>query len=149
MTEKEKAKAYDDAIERAKKLYGNGITEKIFSKLKEDDIERINPLTREEEIIKASEVHSEYEYNQIDFENGFITGARWADESPNLHWISVKESFPKQDEEVIVLCDELNTAPCYKISFGHIVDKTICKDYNGWNIPNVVYWFPMPKLLKE
>lgn len=41
MTEKEKAKAYDEAIERAKKLYGNGITEEIFSELKEDDTERI------------------------------------------------------------------------------------------------------------
>ena len=44
--------------------------------------------------------------------------------------------------------DELNTALFYKISFGHIVDKTMCKDYNGWNIPNVVYWYPMPKLTK-
>lgn len=35
------AKAYDEAIERAKNLYGNGITEEIFSELKEDDAERI------------------------------------------------------------------------------------------------------------
>ena len=35
MTEKEKAKAYDEAIERAKKLYGNGITKEIFPELKE------------------------------------------------------------------------------------------------------------------
>ena len=41
MTEKEKAKAYDEAIERAKKLYDNGITEEIFPELKEDDTERI------------------------------------------------------------------------------------------------------------
>ena len=41
MTEKEKAKAYDEAIERAKKLYGNGITEEILPELKEDDTERI------------------------------------------------------------------------------------------------------------
>lgn len=41
MTEKEKAKAYDEAIERAKELYGNGITEEIFPELKEDDTERI------------------------------------------------------------------------------------------------------------
>ena len=67
----------------------------------------------------------------------------------NHQFINVTDGLPKQDEEVIVLCDELNTAPCYKIAFGHIVDKTICKDYNGWNIPNVVYWFPMPKLPKE
>ena len=41
MTEKEKAKAYDKAIERAKKLYGNGITEEIFPELKESDDEKI------------------------------------------------------------------------------------------------------------
>ena len=61
-------------------------------------------------------------------------------------WISIDENLPKQDEEVIVLCDELNVAPNYKISFGHIVDKNICQDYNGWNIPNVVYWFPIPNI---
>ena len=37
----EKAKAYDEAIERAKKLYGNGIVERIFPELKECDDERI------------------------------------------------------------------------------------------------------------
>ena len=41
MTEKEKAKAYDEAIERAKKSYGNKIAEEIFPELKEDDAERI------------------------------------------------------------------------------------------------------------
>ena len=64
-------------------------------------------------------------------------------------WISVKDSLPQQDEEVIVLCDDLNIDQFYQISFAHIVDKTMCQDYNGWNIPNVVYWFPMPKLQKE
>ena len=37
----EKAKAYDKAIERAKKIYGNGIIERIFPELKESDDERI------------------------------------------------------------------------------------------------------------
>ena len=73
----------------------------------------------------------------------FLEGAKFALEN---QWISVEDDLPRQDEEVIVLCGDSNTAPNYKISFGHIVDKTICKDYNGWNIPNVVYWFPMPKL---
>ena len=41
MTEKEKAEAYDKAIERAKKLYDNGITEEIFPELKEDDADSI------------------------------------------------------------------------------------------------------------
>ena len=37
----EKAKAYDEAIERAKKIYGNGITEEIFPELKESQDEKI------------------------------------------------------------------------------------------------------------
>ena len=41
MIEKEKATAYDKAIERAKKLYGNEIAEEIFSELKESDDEKI------------------------------------------------------------------------------------------------------------
>lgn len=76
----------------------------------------------------------------------FLEGAEFALEN---QWISVEDNLPEQDEEVVVLCDEFNTAPVYKISFGHIVDKTIYRDYNGWNIPNVVYWFPLPKLPKE
>lgn len=104
-------------------------------------------MSREIEIIKASKRYSEYEYNQIDYENGFIVGAKWADDNPK-EWISVKDCLPKQDEEVIVLVDDLNTAPNYKITFGHIVDKDRVKDYNSWNIPNVVFWIPMPKLPK-
>lgn len=64
-------------------------------------------------------------------------------------FVSVKDALPEQDEEVIVLVDDLNTSPNYKIAFGHIVNKERFKDYNGWNIPNVVYWFPMPKLPKK
>ena len=41
MTEKEKAKAYDEAIERAKKYYGNRITEEIFPELKKSEDEKI------------------------------------------------------------------------------------------------------------
>ena len=37
----EKAKAYDEAIERAKKMYGNEIAEEIFHELKEGNDERI------------------------------------------------------------------------------------------------------------
>lgn len=73
----------------------------------------------------------------------FLEGAEFALEN---QLVSVEEKLPKQDEEVIVLCDDLNVAPNYKIAFGHIVDKNICQDYNGWNIPNVVYWFPMPNI---
>lgn len=51
-------------------------------------------------------------------------------------WISVKDSLPPVDEEVMVFTSE------EALYFGHIVDKKIAKDYNGWNIPNVEYWLP-------
>lgn len=41
MTDKEKAKAYDEAIERAKELYDNEIAEEIFPELKESEDEKI------------------------------------------------------------------------------------------------------------
>lgn len=37
----EKAQLYDEAIERAKKIYGNGITEEISPELKESEDEKI------------------------------------------------------------------------------------------------------------
>lgn len=109
-------------------------------------------MIRREEINNAKEAFYERiikEGSYYDPRDCFEEGAEWADANPKNPWISVEDYLPKQDEEVIVLCDNLNTAPFYKIAFGHIVDKTICKNYNGWNIPNVVYWFPMPKFPKE
>ena len=77
----------------------------------------------------------------------------------DLSWHSVDESLPPVDEEVIVLTDELNTAPIYKIAFGHIVNPELTVEvgdisytpmsYGGWNIDGVKYWMPMPKIPKE
>ena len=76
----------------------------------------------------------------------FIAGAEWM---AGQGWISVDEKLPEMDEEVIVLTDELGTAPIYKIAFGHIVDVERCIDYNGWNIPGVKYWMPCPEIPNE
>lgn len=51
-------------------------------------------------------------------------------------WISVNDRLPPVDKEAVVLTKD------GEICFGHIVDKKIAKDYNGWNIPNVEYWLP-------
>ena len=84
-------------------------------------------------------------------EKSFIAGAKWGYEQAekDLGWHSVKESLPPMDEEVIVLSDiingkEVHGACC--ISFGHIVDKRYCVDYDGWNIPGIHHWMPCPKI---
>lgn len=51
---------------------------------------------------------------------------------------------PAIDEEVIALVGENNM-----ISFAHIVDKNICVDYDGWNIPEVKCWIPCPKIEED
>ena len=35
-------------------------------------------------------------------------------------FVSVKDALPEQDEEVIVLVDDLNTSPNYKIAFEYL-----------------------------
>ena len=82
-----------------------------------------------------------YTWDQM--EAAFKAGAEWM---AGQGWISVDEKLPDLDEEVIVLTDEHNTAPIYKIGFGHIVDVERCIDYNGWNHPGVKYWMPCPKI---
>lgn len=77
----------------------------------------------------------------------------------DLGWHSVDESLPPVDEEVIVLTDHLNLGCFHKIGFGHIVNQEAIVDidgkpykpisHDGWNIPAVEYWMPMPKLPKE
>lgn len=51
-------------------------------------------------------------------------------------WVSVNDRLPPVDKEAVVLTKD------GEICFGHIVDKKIAKDYNGWNIPDVEYWLP-------
>lgn len=51
-------------------------------------------------------------------------------------WISVKDELPPVDKEVVVFTTD------GRLCFGHIVDKKIAKDYNGWNIPDIEYWLP-------
>ena len=62
-------------------------------------------------------------------------------------WIDASLSQPEQDVEVLVLL-ETTAEGCYKIAFGHIVDKSKFVDYNGWNIEGVRYCFPCPKIPK-
>ena len=90
-------------------------------------------MTREEEMIRESQKR----YDDV----AFIDGVKWADEHP--YWRPSTE-HPQMDEEVIALVGEYN-----QIYFAHIVDKRFCVDYDGWNIPDVRWWIPCPKIEED
>ena len=102
-------------------------------------------MKREEQIRNAIDtiipiLHSESgrTYEQALMATGFEEGVKWADEHP--YWRPSTE-HPQMDEEVIALVGEYN-----QIYFAHIVDKRFCVDYDGWNIPDVRWWIPCPKI---
>jgi hypothetical protein len=89
-------------------------------------------------INKAKEENSWQKY-PVDFIPEITYIANKVENKPkevSLMWASVKDKLPLVGEEAIVITTE------GEICFGHIVDKKIAKDYNGWNIPNVEYWLP-------
>ena len=77
----------------------------------------------------------------------------------DLGWHSVDESLPPVDEDVIVLTDALNLHCFHKIGFAHIVNQEATVDidgkpykpisHDGWNVPGVKYWMPMPIVPEE
>lgn len=83
------------------------------------------------------------------FRKCFAEGYEQAEK--DLGWHSVEESLPPMDEEVIVLTDELNLDGCYKICFGHIVNPKYVDalECDGWNIPAVKFWMPMPEIKQQ
>lgn len=84
----------------------------------------------------------------------YIKGYELAEK--DLGWHPSTE-HPPVDEEVIVLLGNYDDFP--QIAIGHAVDTEAVVDiygnpykiieYNGWNIPGVKYWMPMPKLPNE
>ena len=89
--------------------------------------------------------HPGWDWETHDVTDAFKAGAEWM--KAKMNWRSVEESLPEMDEEVIVLKDKQNTGLVYEISFGHLVDTERCIDYNGWNVPDVKFWMPMPKIV--
>ena len=84
--------------------------------------------------------------------DGFFYGKGYEQAEKDLGWHPSTE-HPPVDEEVIVLTDIITkgglNAGFGKIAFGHIVNKDIAVDYDGWNIEGVRYWMPMPEIPKE
>lgn len=98
MTEKEKAKAYDEAIERAKKMYGNGITEEIFPELKEDDTERIR-----KNCIHFLELQKQHHAATFEIEECIDWLEKQGEQKPTLpKWKYKKDNTPLLRDSIIL-----------------------------------------------
>ena len=100
-------------------------------------------MTNEEKAQEICEKNKQFhvECSSLECYMSALDMARWKDEQ--LGWHDAKKEQPPIDEEVIVLTNILNgkeLSTLRRICFGHIVDKNICVDYDGWNIPGVAYW---------
>ena len=95
MTEKEKAKAYDEAVERAKKL---GITEEIFPELKEDDTERIR-----KNCIHFLELQKQHHAATFEIEECIDWIKKQGEQKPTLpKWKYKKDNTPLLRDSIIL-----------------------------------------------
>ena len=111
-------------------------------------------MTREEQIFEVAERHSEFEYNQTTYSNGFIDGARWADANPKSPWISIKKDLPCNHPELITgessIYSEI-TIPVIAVIHNFIIMSRMYKEDGKWHWENdePTYWFPVPESPKE
>ena len=147
MTEKEKAKAYDEAIERAKKLYSNGVAEKIFPELKEDDDEKIRKWIIDDircNIINKPLNNSEYK-KKAEKAIAWLESTKFALEN---QWISVKDDLPCNHKELICPNDKRDTVYVVAVIHGYIILSRMYKLEGKWSWENdePTHWMSIPKL---
>lgn len=140
-------------LEEEKQLEGlNEAAEKYaYTGIPDEMKHLVKPLA--DQIIEYFKVGAEWQHGKDKYEFSKLKTKEWMsgyhEGLSDFCWHSVDDYLPKVDKEVIVLTDELGTAPIYKIAFGHIVDRMHCSDYNGWNIPGVKFWMFCPTIPKE
>ena len=114
-------------------------------------------MTREEQIFEVAERHSEFEYDETTYSNGFIDGARWADNNPKLHWISVKEKLPCDENNMVIESIKGLALRTKKVVVllenGHIgiAFMYIIQQHKwNWNTNDTItHWLPIPEPPKE
>ena len=129
-------------------------------------------MTREELIKKQAEIYTDDADNYLEYsddrgwtdkddkefvEKAFIEGAKWADNNPKSHWISVEDDLPCNHEELITTDGhhEKNTICVITINKYGIIEGNhmVLYDNGKWEwkygVPAPCYWMLIPKLPKE
>ena len=107
-------------------------------------------MKREEEINKVASKYAQYEVwgsSYDDVWEGFVNGAKWADEHPKNHWHSVADgNIPKVDTD-------------YLFAYDGVIDKGYMREDRSLSldsefaplldIDDVDYWMEIPELPTE
>lgn len=113
-------------------------------------------MTREEQIKQAAlERNCDGDFDSNDGLNGFVEGAKWADENPKSPWISVDDKLPETNEfdgseDVLILTENGRmTVAMYGIpeekwylSVGEIQGDCECPF-------EITHWMPIPELAER
>ena len=120
-------------------------------------------MTREEEIINASNELFKSVRGSKTYKIGFEMGVKWADVNTKSPWISVEDDLPSNHEELIE--NENYTKEVFVIlSYNEIPSKKhaevcyMCNKIGSYNVDwhwqnspyyHVTHWMPIPKLEEE
>ena len=111
-------------------------------------------MSRDEEIINASNELFKSVRGSKTYKIGFEMGVKWADVNTKSPWISVEKDLPCNHEELINT--EYDKETVYVVVIGKdVIADTDCMEYNGkewvWQKNSFfepTHWFPIPKLPK-
>lgn len=98
-------------------------------------------MTREEEFAEGRKLFD------------ILKRVKWEDINPKSLWVSVEEDLPCNHEELVDNSEYPSTCICVVLDKHFIGTNRMYKTNGKWKwgakFPNVLYWFPLPKLLKR
>ena len=105
-------------------------------------------MSRDEEIINASNELFKTVRGSRTYKIGFEMGVKWADANTKSSWISVEKDLPCNHEELI---NGNVTYPVFVRDINNIYGVTIMMKFIKWDFMycNITHWMPIPKLPKE
>ena len=133
-------------------------------------------MKREELIKKQAEIYTDNRDNYVEWSDGweahndikfvekaFIEGAKWADNNPKSHWISVEDDLPCNHKELlenehytkaVLVVLSWNEHPSKRHISMHSMSNKIGSfdvDWYWYNTADytVTHWMPLPELPKK
>ena len=110
-------------------------------------------MTREDVIYEAANKYSEYLYDTVTANNGFIAGAKWADKNPKSSWISVEDDLPFNHEELLDSSKRMTCQVFVRYDDGRYGFSCMAKILDEWKWLNswtkITHWMPFPKAPKD